>query len=67
MQEYKRKPFNIRYLQEELLATQDVKLMTEQYDLLYPEVRIIDDDYYYDWCQRRGQKVVKTVISIMLS
>lgn len=48
MQEYKSKPVNIRYVQEEVLATQDVKLMTEQYDLLYPEVRIIDDYYYHD-------------------
>jgi thymidylate synthase len=44
MQEYKSKPSNIHYVQEEVLPIQDGKLMTEQYDPLYPEVRIIYDD-----------------------
>jgi hypothetical protein len=37
-QEYKSKPSNIHYMQEEVLAVQDGKLMTQHYDLMYPEV-----------------------------
>jgi hypothetical protein len=44
LKEYKKKPSIIHYAQEEVLAAQDGKLMTEQYDLLYSKVRITDDD-----------------------
>jgi hypothetical protein len=44
MQEYKNKPSIVHYAQEEVLAAQVGKLMKEQYDLLYPEVRITDTD-----------------------